>query len=694
MSCRGLYKPGEFQVNNGGKINMAVTTSKSKTNKIEITINDKKILVAKDTFLLAAVKEAGFTVPTLCHHKQLTPSGICRLCVCEIETGEEKHLVTSCNYPIRGEIIVHTESEAVKAHRKTLAAMLLARWPNVGPIKAIAHKCGVTEADVLPFRGELADENPKACILCGHCVKACEEFIQERILDFAGRGIKRHITMPFGEVDSHCVGCTSCAYVCPTGALEIIDDLNHPLKPKLIRNYGMKINAEMATLDKHQNCMREVGTANIVDVMQAYDLLPVLNYQYGSHPDTYKIGTPLLREKYFTQTMPDGCWKGCSMACAKVVEGFELKTGPYQGQRVSVDGPEYETAAGAANMGCFDADFLVEFNFYCDTYGVDTISVATCMAFVMECFENGVITAAHTGGKVLKFGATHEVLECLHEMARGEGFGVEVGQGIRWLKNKWIKELGADPGFLKDIGMEVKGLEYSEYVSKESLAQQAGYTMAVKGPQHDEAWLIFMDMVNNQIPSFEDKAEALYYFPLWRTWFGLMGLCKLIWNDIVPADNKNYPPQAAAKVPGHVEDFFKFYEGMTGKVLNEEEMLKQSARVHNLQRIIIRMLGYGTRKDDMPPYRAVGPVTKKEYESRAERYDTQLKELIGVDPEGKTTEEKMAILRKYREELYNKVVDAAYKRRGWTKNGVPTIERLKELGIDLPELVEIVKHDQ
>jgi aldehyde:ferredoxin oxidoreductase len=96
----------------------------------------------------------------------------------------------------------------------------------------------------------------------------------------------------------------------------------------------------------------------------------------------------------------------------------------------------------------------------------------------------------------------------------------------------------------------------------------------------------------------------------------------------------------------------------------------------------------------MPPYRAVGPVTKEEYESRAERYDKQLKDIIGVDPGGKSTEEKMAILRKYRVDLYNKVVDAAYKRRGWTKNGVPKIDRLKELGIDLPELVEIVKSDQ
>jgi aldehyde:ferredoxin oxidoreductase len=203
-----------------------------------------------------------------------------------------------------------------------------------------------------------------------------------------------------------------------------------------------------------------------------------------------------------------------------------------------------------------------------------------------------------------------------------------------------------------------------------------------------------MDMVNNQIPSFEDKAEALYYYPLWRTWFGLLGLCKLLWNDVVPADNNKYKPQVAAKVPEHVEDFFKFFEGMTGLELNEELMLQQSARVHNLQRIMCRMLGFGTRKDDMPPYRAVGPVTKKEYESRKKRYDKQLEELIGENPEGKTTEEKLRILREYRLDMYNKVTDSAYQRRGWTKNGVPKIERLKELGIDLPELVEIIKNDQ
>jgi aldehyde:ferredoxin oxidoreductase len=655
--------------------------------RITFTVDGREVTALPGSYLLGAVEKAGVSLPTLCHHKDLVPGGTCRLCVCEVEVRGKSRLVTACNYPVRGPMKVETDSERVRRHRRVLAEMYLGRWPNVPVIREVAARCGVTESR---FQGALTDPNPKACILCTHCVRACDEFVMERILDFAGRGTKRHLTMPFNEVDPHCIGCTSCAYVCPTGAIEVLDELNHPANPRLIRDHGMRINAEMATLDKGQCCMREVGTANIVEVMNKYDLLPVMNYRFGSHPEAPNVDAHVLRARYFTQGAADGCWKGCSMACAKAVDGFVLRTGPYAGQTVIVDGPEYETAACGTNMGCFDAEFVIEFNFYCDTYGLDTISFGTCAAFVMECFEAGVITTRETGGLDLRFGCGDSVLELLHQSARGEGFGVELGQGIRWLKEKWIREGKGDPQFLRDIGMEVKGLEFSEYVCKESLAQQAGYSLAVKGPQHDEAWLIFMDMVNNQIPTFEDKAEALHYYPLWRTWFGLHGLCKIVWNDVVPADNKALPPKLAAKIPEHVENYFKFYEGMTGRPLDEKSMLDQSARVYNLQRCMAVMLGKGRRVDDLPPYRAVGPVTKEEYESRAERYDKQLRDLPGIDPAGLSTEEKMTVLRQHREEQYRRVTDAAYQRRGWTRDGVPTLARLRELGIDLPELVRIV----
>ncbi|MGD8605624.1 MAG: aldehyde ferredoxin oxidoreductase C-terminal domain-containing protein, partial [Anaerolineales bacterium] len=94
---------------------------------------------------------------------------------------------------------------------------------------------------------------------------------------------------------------------------------------------------------------------------------------------------------------------------------------------------------------------------------------------------------------------------------------------------------------------------------------------------------------------------------------------------------------------------------------------------------------------DYLPYRAMGPVTAIEYESRQERYDKQLAEEVGVNPEEMTTQEKIARLRQYREQRYEDLMDAVYKRRGWDQNGVPTVEKLKSLGIDFPEVVRVVK---
>lgn len=378
------------------------------------------------------------------------------------------------------------------------------------------------------------------------------------------------------------------------------------------------------------------------------------------------------------------------MACAKGIDGVTLRTGPLKGQVVGVDGPEYETIAGCgSNLGVFDPMWVAEYNFYCDHYGLDTISFGTSMAFVMECYEAGILNKESTGGLELRFGNAEAAAEVLHQVARGEGFGKLFGQGIRRMKAAFVAEFGADPQFVQDIGMESKGLEYSEYVTKESLAMQGGYGLTLKGPQHDEAWLIFMDQVNNQIPTFEDKAEALHYFPMWRTWFGLNGLCKIIWNDVVPEDNRL--TDEPAKIPGHVENYVRFVQGITGKAVTKEDLIFQSERVYNFQRVFNVRMGYGRRSNDAIPYRSAGPVTEEEYTSRADRYDQQLRDKVGFEPEGKTTAEKVAALRAYREAQYEQLTDAVYKRRGWTADGVPTLAKLHELGIDLPEVVEVVR---
>jgi aldehyde:ferredoxin oxidoreductase len=472
---------------------------------------------------------------------------------------------------------------------------------------------------------------------------------------------------------------------------DVRPDSNHPADPERVKRAGERITKEILELDSSQCDMRHVGTAHLVEIMDEYDLLPTQNYRFGSHPEAEKISSPVWRER-FSQNMPDGCWIGCTMSCSHAVDHFTLKTGPYKGDAVTVDGPEYETTAGSSNMGIYDPDFVLEMNFYCDTYGIDTISYTTGMAFVMECYEAGILNKERTGGLDLHFGNAAASLELLHQMGRGEGFGAIVGQGIRRMKEHFAREYGADPAFLNDIGMECKGMEYSEYVTKESLAMQGGYGLALKGPQHDEAWLIFMDMVNNQIPTFEDKAEALHYFPMWRTWFGLMGLCKLPWNDIEPADNASrYSGIEAAKVPDHVKNYCDLFTGVTGIEVTPDDLILQSERVYNFQRVFNLRMGYGRREHDQIPYRSAGPVTEEEYESRQERYDAQLKEKVGIDPSTMSTAEKVKALRAFREEQYGKLCDAAYKRRGWTMDGVPTIETLKRLGIDYPDVVEIVK---
>ena len=466
-------------------------------------------------------------------------------------------------------------------------------------------------------------------------------------------------------------------------------DSNHPAHRARIAAAGASLHKEIHDYDDQQNRMRRRGTPYLVQIMDDYELLPVNNFKFGSHPDTPKINGDVW-EARVTQGLPDGCWYGCTMACAHAVDGFELRTGPYKGERVIVDGPEYETiAAVGSGCGIFDPDAILELNFYCDTYGVDTISFGTLTSFVMECFEAGILDKDKTGGLELRFGNVDASLELLHQMARGEGFGLVAGQGVHRMKQTFVEDYGADPQFLQDIGMEAKGLEYSMYIPKESLAQQGGYGLTNKGPQHDEAWLIFMDMVSNLLPTFEDKAEALHYFPLFRTWFGLCGFCKLPWNDIVPPDNRD--SDEPAKIPAHVQNYVDLFSGMTGREITKEDLITMSEGVYNFQRVFNIRLGYGRREHDAIPYRSQGPVTVEEYEAREEYHDKQLSDVVGANPAGMPTVDKVAALRKYREEQYEKLKDAVYERRGWTNDAVPKLETLRRLGIDFPDVVAVVE---
>jgi len=481
---------------------------------------------------------------------------------------------------------------------------------------------------------------------------------------------------------------------------------NNPADLERARKIGKIHSQEIIELDPIQNEMRRVGTGHLPDIMNLTDLLPTENFRFGMHKEISGKDIPysreIMRTIYSGKEGADGCWIGCTVSCSHYSEGHQVLTGPFKGEKVIVDGPEYETIAGCgSNWGVWDPKWVLEVNFYADTYGLDSISLGTGIAFVMECYEEGILNKEITGGLDLSFGNAKVAMELIHQMAKGEGFGIIVGQGIKEMKKIFAEKYGADPKFLQDIGMEHKGLEFSEYVTKESLAQQGGYGLTNKGPQHDEAWLIFDDVIRNSIPTFEDKAKALRFFPYWRTWFSLNGLCKLPWNDIQPLSQKEYPikdPKTGelvrAKIPDHVKWYTEYFSAVTGRQSTTDDLLKMSERVYTFQRIFNIRLGKGLREHDSNlPYRAMGPVTPLEYESRVDRYDGQLEEL-GFDIKGKSTDEKIKKLRQHREEQYSKLQEAVYIERGWNQNGCPTVEMVRELSLDFDDVLSVIKLHQ
>ena len=197
-----------------------------------------------------------------------------------------------------------------------------------------------------------------------------------------------------------------------------------------------------------------------------------------------------------------------------------------------------------------------------------------------------------------------------------------------------------------------------------------------------------MNQVLKQITTFEQIADALCYFRYWRTLFGLLGLCKLPWNDVVPADNAQQAEPA--KVPEHVEDYRLFYNAVTGRNLSVNDLLTMSERIYTLQRVFNLYMGRGLRSDDRLPYRAMGPVTPEEYLAHEAEYDQELRE-AGKTIGAWSIYQKMAELRNVKEARYDGLVSTVYARSGWANDGVPTLAKLAELGIlDLPKVRETV----
>jgi len=191
---------------------------------ISLTINNKKIKVEEGLTVLKAADKAGIKIPTLCSHKALSPYGACRVCLVEISwTGKPPVIQASCTYPVMEGMVVRTDSEKVIKTRKIIIELLMARCPDSEEIKNLAKELGVEKTRIKP--------KDKDCILCGLCVRMCEERMGRAAISFSGRGPRREVTSPFGEPSEVCQACGACDFICPTGKIKFPEVSKNESRP-------------------------------------------------------------------------------------------------------------------------------------------------------------------------------------------------------------------------------------------------------------------------------------------------------------------------------------------------------------------------------------------------------------------------------------------------------------------------------
>lgn len=187
---------------------------------VEISIDGKTIKAKEGESLLAVALAHGIDIPHLCYHPAVQAYGACRMCLVEVTT--ESHgrkrtkLTTSCNFPVMPGIEVVTSSERVAESRRGVIELLLARAPGAARIQELAQEYGVSD----PGYAHTGED----CIVCGLCVQMCRDVIGAEALGFVGRGDQKAVGVPFADLSKECIGCASCASVCPTHCIEVLDE--------------------------------------------------------------------------------------------------------------------------------------------------------------------------------------------------------------------------------------------------------------------------------------------------------------------------------------------------------------------------------------------------------------------------------------------------------------------------------------
>jgi aldehyde:ferredoxin oxidoreductase len=368
---------------------------------------------------------------------------------------------------------------------------------------------------------------------------------------------------------------------------------------------------------------QDLGLAQVTTWANSIAALPTRNFRENFYEDVNGLSGELMKE---TIVVGDKACFACPMATGKLCKAS------FRGKTVLVEGPEYETTALiGSNCALRSIEEVAFANYVCDELGLDTISAGNVVAFVMECFEKGIITKEDTGGIEAKFGSLDAFCDLAHLIARREGIGNILADGVAGASKAWGEESSR-------IAIHVKGLEWSGYESRGAPSMMLAYMTCDIGAHHNRAWSVTHDIaVGRDI--IKGKAAKVVEFQHVRPLFDCFGVCRLQWVEL--------------GLP--LEHYAKLYPVVTGMDDSWEDLLVKSERIWNLTRAfaVREREGFG-RADDWPPARF--------YEEPV--------------PDGP-----LAGFRITEDDL-NTLLDEYYEARGWDENGRPKAETLIRLGLE------------
>ena len=378
---------------------------------------------------------------------------------------------------------------------------------------------------------------------------------------------------------------------------------------------------------------RTLGTPENVLVHNALHCMPTRNYNNAHFEGAEKVSGESLNERFVAKII--GC-SSCAMRCEHVCV---VPEGPYKGTMTRM---EYEPLwALGPYCGVDRLDAIIKAMDLCNYYGIDSIGAGVIVGFAMDCYENGILTDKDTDGIEARFGNHEALVKLIEKMGKREGIGDILAEGVKIAGEKIGK--GAEK-----LAQHIKGVEVTGYDLRALKTAALGFAVSFRGADHNRHGAYSFDVKGkvNRLVVEKGRGKMVKDMEDMYTIIDSLIVCKFSRGTYYKG----------------IEDMAKLYTLVTGIEMTPEEMRKSGERINNIARIFNIREGRGRRKDDTLPYKVMHqPITDE-----------------GPSKGAYVSQKELDLL-----------LDDYYEARGWTREGIPTIEKLRELAMD--DLIPIVE---